>query len=55
MFRQLLYRKNIDDLDRLDEELMNDDMCLHNIQVMGKTEAEEAFRPWWDSLSDYIL
>ena len=28
---------------------------LNNIQVMGKTEAEEAFRPWWDSLSDYIL
>merc|ERR1711971_1517646 len=24
-------------------------------KVMGKTEAEEAFRPWWDSLSDYIL
>ena len=25
------------------------------IQVIGKTEAEGAFRPWWDSLSDYIL
>jgi len=24
-------------------------------KVMGKSEAEEAFRPWWDSLSDYIL
>jgi len=24
-------------------------------KVMGKTEAEGAFRPWWDSLSDYIL
>jgi len=24
-------------------------------QVMGKSEAEEAFRPWWDNLSDFIL
>ena len=34
---------------------MIDDKWLNIIQVMGKTEAEEAFRPWWDSLSDYIL
>jgi len=24
-------------------------------QVMGHTEAEKAFRPWWDKMSDYIL
>jgi len=24
-------------------------------KVLGKTEAEEAFRPWWDNLSDYLL
>ena len=28
---------------------------LNDIQVLGKTEAEEAFRPWWDKLSDYVL
>ena len=30
-------------------------LLLIKLQVLGKSEAEEAFRPWWDTLSDYLL
>ena len=24
-------------------------------QVLGHSDAEKAFRPWWDTLEDYLL
>ena len=28
---------------------------VSSVQVLGKSSAESAFRPWWDKMSDYIL
>ena len=24
-------------------------------QILGRSEAEKTFRPWWDTLEDYLL
>ena len=30
-------------------------LTVLSLQVLGKSSAESAFRPWWDKMSDYIL